>query len=225
MSYKKIIILSGGAGFGKTHIMNYIERRYYETIALTSGDYHKIKWGLERCDPREIPPLPPVLLTSDALHRYIFDNRHLGLARYERLKKENPERTTQQIIRFIEADRGVVPDFPARALLKLAACSTKNGLVTDVVRAEELAYLLKLVVGSGEYNRVFIAKLVCQNPYRAHAEVEHNRQEISYLEIANIVRKYYGSQASDAVGMKSYSYRLMESEAIADKIVWDSIPD
>jgi hypothetical protein len=221
---KTLVILSGGAGFGKTHMMNYIERTYISTISLTTGDYHKIKYGLGCLASQRFPELPPVLLGEDALQRYIFDNRDLGLAAYEARKKHDTEQTNREIIRFIESDRGVVPDFPSRAMLKLAACAPDNVVVTDVINLEELKYLLDLVAIDGNYSHVYVAKLICKDPHQGHAAVTQNRQEVEVSDIlTSLTEAFTGSDYEGTWATHIYPYELMQSEDTADEIMTRSL--
>jgi hypothetical protein len=158
---KKLIVLTGPSGVGKTTTWYPAMECLLNAVPLDTGGVFKSLFGLATSGVA-----PDYVLTGmDALLRFRFsEDYHRGLEEYEYAKSQN-EGVGAAIIRFIECPRAVCPDLPARLTVGLLN-SLPDGSVaaTDAINSEELLGLRELALGHDI--ECYQVALNCLNPVK-----------------------------------------------------------
>jgi GTPase SAR1 family protein len=187
---KRPVILTGASGSGKTTILQYLAKKYPDQMfAMDTGDYFKAKFALAY-DRTFVAP--PVMLTGVEAFRWFVDTQmDRGVALYEAFKKSG-EISGHGVINWIETDRALMADMPARAVFATAKHRADKHLLTTAINESELHYLRDL------FDYPFVVCLHCENPKSRNGD---NRTPVSEWECNEV-----------------YRYRLEQSYTVADSI-------
>lgn len=204
----KLIILSGGSGYGKTTMCNHMEKQP-GVMCLGSGEFFKTLYGLcgfGAYDAKE------KLIFNDAFSA-VMALKADGLRLYEEKKEHNPNNGAN-IIRFIESIRSLCPDIAPRSVLKQIELTDPEIAVTVVINMEEVQQLYALCEAAPFIEEVHFFEMDCIDPRPANSAVIDNRHQLSSIDVMEAT-----DHLKCAKSWHGWPYHIEDSIEFADDVL------